>query len=136
MFSEERKTLEHINKKWVKVITVITYIISVSLVALILGLYYKLAWNPKYDFENKSLTKADSNHLIDDISLGTIEIDISNGLDKKFNLDILRKRVYLAIEKELTKNEPNNQTDSNKFDQIELKSKSKTNFLFSIIIKN
>lgn len=110
MFSEERKTLEHINKKWVKVITVITYIISVSLVALILGLYYKLAWNPKYDFENKSLTKADSNHLIDDISLGTIEIDISNGLDKviliytfSFNKSLLfRNLTWIFLEKEFT----------------------------------
>lgn len=82
MFSEERKTLEHINKKWVKVITVITYIISVSMVALVLGLYYKLAWNPKYEFES-SLKKTDD-HFTKDISLGAIEIDISNGIDKVF----------------------------------------------------
>lgn len=80
MFSDERKTLEHINKKWVKVITVITYIISVSLVALVLGLYYKLAWNPKYDFE--IIQKKTDSHVTNDISLGTIEIDVSNGINK------------------------------------------------------
>lgn len=102
MFSDEQKTIEHINKKWVKVITVITYIISVSMVALILGLYYNLAWNPKYDFENTSLKKVETNQLTNDISLGTIEIDISDGVDKvifekKTNLFYSIKKIYLEF---------------------------------------
>lgn len=68
MFFDERKTLEQINKKWVKVLTVITYVILVSLVALILGLYYKLAWNPKYDFENFK------NNDFEIVHLGSVEI--------------------------------------------------------------
>ena len=68
MFFDERKTSEQINKKWVKVLTVITYVILVSLVALILGLYYKLAWNPRYDFESFK------NNDLDIVHLGSVEI--------------------------------------------------------------
>lgn len=61
MYSPENQTaMDHVNKKWVKVITVITYIISVSLVALILGLYYKLAWHPKYEVDKYNLNNDDS----------------------------------------------------------------------------
>lgn len=84
MYSQEaRKTMEHVNKRWVKILTVITYIISVSLVALILGVYYKLAWSPKYENENynfntNKLSKIESdeilNHTKDLVSLGTINI--------------------------------------------------------------
>jgi hypothetical protein len=72
---ENRKALEHVNKKWVKVITVITYVISVSLVGLILGLYYKLAWNPTYETDNKSnLIDASNSMALNQISLGTLTI--------------------------------------------------------------
>jgi Tfp pilus assembly protein PilO len=50
---ENRKTLDHVNKKWVKVLTVITYVISVSIVALVLGLYYNFGWKPKYDSDSR-----------------------------------------------------------------------------------
>ena len=46
---DNRKTLENVNKKWVRVLAVITYVIFISLVAIVLGAYYKLAWDPKYD---------------------------------------------------------------------------------------
>ncbi len=73
MYSQEnRKTLENVNKKWVRVLTVITYVISVSVVALVLGLYYKLAWNPKYDPSEK-LNRNDLNKL-NVFSLGSINI--------------------------------------------------------------
>lgn len=36
------------NKKWVRILTVIMYIISVSLTAIILGLYYRFWWRPDY----------------------------------------------------------------------------------------
>ena len=73
MYSQEnRKTLDNVNKKWVRVLTVITYIISVSVVALVLGLYYKLAWNPKYDSDNK-IHRNDLNK-INVMSLGHINI--------------------------------------------------------------
>ncbi len=67
--TENRTTMDHINKKWVKVITVITYIISVSLVALILGLYYKLAWHPKYETEKFNIK---SDEAVNELQLGTL----------------------------------------------------------------
>lgn len=68
--AENRATIDHVNKKWVKVITVITYVISVSVVALILGLYYKLAWHPKYEIDNFN-AKSDGS-LGDELKLGTL----------------------------------------------------------------
>ena len=47
--ADKRKTMEHVNKRWVRVLTVITYIIAISLIALVLGLYYRLVWHPNYD---------------------------------------------------------------------------------------
>ena len=73
MYSQEnRKTLENVNKKWVRVFTVIIYVISVSVVALVLGLYYKLAWNPKYESDNK-LNRNDLNKF-NVVSLGSLNI--------------------------------------------------------------
>ncbi len=49
--ADNRKTLEKVNKKWVRVLTVITYVIAISMIALILGLYYRLVWHPNYNSE-------------------------------------------------------------------------------------
>lgn len=95
MYSAEvRKTMEHVNKKWVKVLTVITYVISVSLVALVLGLYYKLAWNPKYENENYNLNKGDkfdSSEILNDtkdvIDLGIL--DIKHTHDKNVHVNLI-----------------------------------------------
>jgi len=81
---ENRKALEHVNKKWVKVITVITYVISVSLVGLILGLYYKLAWNPSYETDNRSnLIDISNSNAVNQISLGTLNIKSLKSEDHK-----------------------------------------------------
>lgn len=45
---EKEKLHQQINKKWVRVITVIIYVISISLVAIILGLYYRYWWQAEY----------------------------------------------------------------------------------------
>lgn len=50
--NENRKAIDHINKKWVRVLTVITYIIAISLIALVLGLYYRLVWHPNYESDS------------------------------------------------------------------------------------
>ena len=51
----------------------ITYIIFVSLAAFILGLYYKIAWNPTYDLDTK-LDKADLISRDKIISLGSLTL--------------------------------------------------------------
>jgi hypothetical protein len=45
---EKEKLHQQINKKWVRMLTVVIYIISVSLVAVILGLYYRFWWQADY----------------------------------------------------------------------------------------
>lgn len=34
------------NKKWVRLATVLAYVLSVSLAAIVLAIYYSLIWNP------------------------------------------------------------------------------------------
>jgi hypothetical protein len=65
--NDKRIAVDHINKKWVKVLTVITYVISISLIALVLGLYYRLVWHPKYEVDTKP-------YEIKPIMLGTINV--------------------------------------------------------------
>ena len=37
------------NKKWVRLATVLAYVVSVSLAAIILAIYYSLMWTPNSD---------------------------------------------------------------------------------------
>lgn len=84
--AENRSVLNHVNKKWVKVITVITYIISVSAAAVFLGLYYKLVWSPKYDID----TKLDAKNASIEVQLGTLYVKDNKNesviLFKKYNI--------------------------------------------------
>lgn len=75
--NDKRKAVEQVNKKWVRVLTVLIYVISVSLVALVLGLYYRLIWKPNYDVVNNN-DSLDNLGLNKSISLGTIYIKDSN----------------------------------------------------------
>jgi hypothetical protein len=78
--NDKRKAVEQVNKKWVRVLTVLIYVISVSLVALVLGLYYRLIWRPNYDF-NSNDSIGDVINLNKTISLGTIYIKDSSVID-------------------------------------------------------
>lgn len=78
--AETRKQMEHVNKKWVRVLAVITYVISVSVVALVLGLYYKLAWRPKYEQDPR--LKGDDANNTNIISLGVFSI-----FDSEFSMN-------------------------------------------------
>ena len=37
------------NKKWVRLATVLAYVLSVSLAAIVLAIYYSLMWKPNID---------------------------------------------------------------------------------------
>ena len=43
------------NKKWLRLATVLAYVLSVSLAAIVLAIYYSLMWNP--NTRNSSTTK-------------------------------------------------------------------------------
>ena len=94
--NDNRRAVDHVNKKWVKILTVITYIISVSLVGVVLGLYYKLAWRPKYEApgnnefvpSNSSLLGGSGNYEINFRQLGVLNIkqtDRRNEVTKALN---------------------------------------------------
>ncbi len=46
------------NKKWVRLATVLAYVLSVSLAAIVLAIYYSLMWNPDIKLPNKQTTSA------------------------------------------------------------------------------
>ena len=69
--NDKRKAVEQVNKKWVRVLTVLIYVISVSLVALVLGIYYRLIWRPNYEFV-KDVEPFDVIGQRSNLSLGTI----------------------------------------------------------------
>ncbi len=75
--ADKRKTMDQVNKKWVRVLTVITYVIAISLIALILGLYYRLVWHPNYDSEDNDEYRKNINHgpgLNQTIFLGHLKV--------------------------------------------------------------
>lgn len=39
------------NKKWVRLATVLAYVLSVSLAAIVLAIYYSLMWKPNIDIQ-------------------------------------------------------------------------------------
>jgi hypothetical protein len=82
--NDNRRTVDHVNKKWVKVLTVITYVISVSLVGGILGLYYKLVWHPNYLISNQNATHVAS-HIsgVNEITVKTKYFNNVTHLEKK-----------------------------------------------------
>jgi hypothetical protein len=69
--NDKRKAVEQVNKKWVRVLTVLIYVISVSLVALVLGIYYRLIWRPNYEIV-KDVDQFDAINITKSDSLGTI----------------------------------------------------------------
>ena len=88
--NDKRKAVEQVNKKWVRVLTVLIYVISVSLVALVLGIYYRLIWRPNYEFV-KDVEPFDAIGQRSNLSLGTIYLKNLNVLflcynKKNFNL--------------------------------------------------
>ena len=42
-----KKMAAKTNKKWVRLATVLAYVLSVSLAAIVLAIYYSLMWQPK-----------------------------------------------------------------------------------------
>lgn len=57
--SKASKMASKSNKKWVRLATVLAYVLSVSLAAIVLAIYYSLMWNPKIK-ENTSTTATSS----------------------------------------------------------------------------
>lgn len=44
---EKKPKLQNTNKKWVRLATVFVYVVSVSLAAIVLAIYYSMIWKPR-----------------------------------------------------------------------------------------
>ncbi|VDP27752.1 unnamed protein product [Schistosoma margrebowiei] len=47
--------LQKTNKKWVRLATVFVYVVSVSLAAIVLAIYYSMIWKPRINVDRQSL---------------------------------------------------------------------------------
>jgi hypothetical protein len=82
---EQRKQSQSINKKWVRVTTVILYIIFVSLFGVILGLYYRFWWTPNYSHLNDISSPNKNGTDIASFSLKPV----FNGTSKQVDVSLL-----------------------------------------------
>jgi len=48
------------NKKWVRLATVLAYVLSVSLAAIVLAIYYSLMWKPNIDISKATTPRPSS----------------------------------------------------------------------------
>ena len=84
------------NKKIIRLLTVIAYVISVSMAAIILSLYYVFLWDPKMKYKPKSTSTPPSPKLSDDNFITNIRTNNQSFLDSsyvntgKYNLNIQR----------------------------------------------
>ena len=58
------------NKKWVRLATVLAYVLSVSLAAIVLAIYYSLLWDPQLKNVNPSTVKP-SDHTTNAVTAET-----------------------------------------------------------------
>ena len=89
--NQKRQATDQANKKWVRVLTVIAYIIAISLIALVLGLYYRLFWHPTYANDDSIPHDNSDSHYIghslnQTVSIGQINIQGINELLKTVSI--------------------------------------------------
>lgn len=64
---KNKKMAAKTNKKWVRLATVLAYVLSVSLAAIVLAIYYSLMWNPALNAQStKSPTTPTPNTMTTD----------------------------------------------------------------------
>ncbi|BFZ11986.1 hypothetical protein BsWGS_15025 [Bradybaena similaris] len=59
------------NKKWVRLATVLAYVLAVSLAAIVLATYYSLIWEPKLKLKSTGSTTTDGSNNDTNISFST-----------------------------------------------------------------
>ncbi|CAH1791194.1 unnamed protein product [Owenia fusiformis] len=67
-----KKMASKTNKKWVRLATVLAYVLSVSLAAIVLAIYYSLIWQPELKNVNRTTiatpSTGESSSFYDDTS--------------------------------------------------------------------
>ncbi|CAG5117117.1 unnamed protein product [Candidula unifasciata] len=59
------------NKKWVRLATVLAYVLAVSLAAIVLATYYSLIWEPKLKLKTPVSTTTDGTSNVTNISFSS-----------------------------------------------------------------
>lgn len=83
---EERKDKLYEPKhkqKLVRVLTVVAYVIFVSMAAILLSLYYTFVWNPKVQDRKPRINKSDCAKSLPVDSLTTLSIFNGNGINQE-----------------------------------------------------
>ena len=56
------------NKKWVRLATVLAYVLAVSLAAIVLAVYYSLIWDPKLKTSTISPSTTSTGDVFEDVT--------------------------------------------------------------------
>ena len=59
--STNKTKMQKNNKKWIRLITVVLYVVFVSLAAIVLAVYYSIIWRPKVKYPISNQVSASSN---------------------------------------------------------------------------
>lgn len=59
--SNNKTKMQKNNKKWIRLITVVLYVVFVSLAAIVLAVYYSIIWKPKVKYPISSQVSASTN---------------------------------------------------------------------------
>ena len=81
----KNKMASKTNKKWVRLATVLAYVLAVSLAAIVLAIYYSLLWDPQL----KSATTSLPNVVVGDSTSDPVNatMDATTGTTSAFNND-------------------------------------------------
>lgn len=60
------------NKKWVRLATVLAYVLAVSLAAIVLAIYYSLIWDPKLKTTTVAPSTMPGDDIFDDVTKGVL----------------------------------------------------------------
>ena len=63
------------NKKWVRLATVLAYVLSVSLAAIVLAIYYSLMWNPDIKLPKSTTTTSSNMYPTTSTEMNGITVD-------------------------------------------------------------
>lgn len=68
----QKKMAAKTNKQWVRLATVLAYVLAVSLAAIVLAIYYSLLWNPQLKTATTTTTSVTSDSVTVDLNQTTV----------------------------------------------------------------
>ena len=65
------------NKKWVRLATVLAYVLAVSLAAIVLATYYSLIWEPELKLPSTTSRTTSMGSLVNTDNVGTTPLNVN-----------------------------------------------------------